>query len=239
MESESRYSKTGCGSVVGGVGGSHTANQSKRTELLRTALASQKRPRLVFAFDATASREPAWHAAKQVTDSLFTALPGAVDVALAVHGGGNVHTFTDFSSDVSVFRDKAASVRCQAGETALIPLMDQVLQHTGIKVLLYIGDCFEECTDAAFSLADSMRSRGIRGLFFHDASTGDFESQAIFEEIARRTGGACFDFHHSELRPFRELLDAVVVFATGGVPLLEQKKDQFPGATRLLPYLKS
>ena len=35
------------------------------------------RPRLVFAVDATASREPAWAAARQVTDALVKALPGA------------------------------------------------------------------------------------------------------------------------------------------------------------------
>ena len=52
------------------------------------------RPRLVFAVDATASREPAWAAARQVTDALVKALPGALDVALAVHGGSRVHTFT-------------------------------------------------------------------------------------------------------------------------------------------------
>ena len=48
------------------------------------------RPRLVFAVDATASREPAWAAARQVTDALVQALPGELDVALAVHGDSEV-----------------------------------------------------------------------------------------------------------------------------------------------------
>src|SRR5436189_116280 len=48
------------------------------------------RPRLVFAVDATASREPAWAAARQVTDALVKALPGELDIALAVHGGSRV-----------------------------------------------------------------------------------------------------------------------------------------------------
>ena len=43
--------------------------------------------RLVFAVDATASRSAAWEAAKELTDALFQALPGTLDVALAVHGG--------------------------------------------------------------------------------------------------------------------------------------------------------
>ena len=36
------------------------------------------RPRLVFAVDATASREPAWAAARGVTDALVKALPGEI-----------------------------------------------------------------------------------------------------------------------------------------------------------------
>ena len=44
------------------------------------------RPRLVFAVDATASREPAWAAARQVTDALVKALPGALDVGLLGFG---------------------------------------------------------------------------------------------------------------------------------------------------------
>ena len=57
------------------------------------------RPRLVFAFDATASREPAWETARQVTDALVRALPGELDVALAVHGGSRLHTFTEFTAE--------------------------------------------------------------------------------------------------------------------------------------------
>ena len=45
------------------------------------------RKRLVFAFDATASRSEAWDAAKGLTDTLLGTLPGQLDVALAVHGG--------------------------------------------------------------------------------------------------------------------------------------------------------
>ncbi len=50
-------------------------------------IGTPSRPRLVFAVDATASREPAWAAARQVTDVLVKALPGELDVAVAVHGG--------------------------------------------------------------------------------------------------------------------------------------------------------
>ena len=68
------------------------------------------RPCLVFAVDSTASREPAWAAARQVTDALVKALPGVLDVALAVHGDSRVHTFTAFTSDAKTLRNRAAGV---------------------------------------------------------------------------------------------------------------------------------
>lgn len=59
--------------------------------LVAAALAPrQTRPRLVFAVDATASREPAWEAARATTDALFAAAPGELDVALAAHGGSRI-----------------------------------------------------------------------------------------------------------------------------------------------------
>ena len=210
----------------------------RRADLLATAITPQQRPRLVFAFDATASREPAWDAARQVTDALFSALPGQLDVALAVHGGGLVHTFTEFSSDARVFRDQAAAVTCRAGSTALISVMEQVRAHAGVKVLLYIGDCFEEVPSAAFEQAEALRLRGVRAILFHDAVTGNQQARLVFEEIARRTGGACLDFHGANPGDLRDILEAVAVLAYGGVKMLEQKRQQLPGAHRLLLSLK-
>jgi hypothetical protein len=46
-----------------------------------------------------------------VTDALVKALPGALDVAQAVHDGSRVHTFT---SDAKTLHDRAAGVACQA-----------------------------------------------------------------------------------------------------------------------------
>ena len=82
---------------------------------------SVERARLVLAVDATASRAPAWQASQRVMGGLFTALPGELDVALAVHGGGRVHTFTGFTSNMDGLRKQTARVRIRAGHTALLP----------------------------------------------------------------------------------------------------------------------
>lgn len=105
-------------------------------------------------------------------------------------------------------------------------------------MLLYIGDCFEEAPAVAFEQADALRLRGVRAIFFHDASTGGQKAKDVFEEIARRTGGACLDFYEAKPGDLREILEAVAVLAYGGVKLLEQKKGLLPGECHLLSYLR-
>lgn len=204
---------------------------------LRAAAVSERRPRLVFGIDATASREPAWEAAKKITDSLFTTLPGELDVALAVHGGGVVSMFSAFSSDVQRFRDLAAGVSCRAGHTQLVPLMQRTREHPDVKVFLYIGDCFEESEEEAYEAADALKARGIRAVMLHDASSGDMAARRVFEEIAKRTGGVCLDFYGGDRQAMKNIFEAVAVLAVGGIKLLQQRRSQLPGAAKLLPYL--
>jgi len=200
----------------------------------RAAPLAERRPRLVFGVDATASREPAWDSARRITDRMFDAIPGALDVALAVHGGNSVHTFTEFSADVDQFRAKAAAVRCQAGETQLCELMQRTLDAGGVRVMSYIGDAFEESAELALAMADRFKLRGIKVVILADDANED--TLAVFREIAGRTGGALLDFRAGELELMGEVLDAVATLAIGGRKLLAAKHT--PGARLLLSGIK-
>ena len=202
--------------------------------------APPKRPRLVFAFDATASREPAWATARQVTDALVRALPGELDVALAVHGGSRLHTFTDFSSDARTLRDRAAGITCIPGFTRMLPILSASLKRAGVKVVVYIGDVFEESLGTGRKLADAMAERGIKLIVLHDTSDFTARNHAeIFNDLARRTGGCVLPFDASAPDKLRELLAALAVFAVGGTALLRQKRDEMPGAIVLLTHLEN
>lgn len=203
------------------------------------AATEARRPRLVFAIDATGSRQATWDNAKKIIDSMFTALPGEVDIALAVHSGNEVSKFTDFSSDVARFRHEAKSVLCKPGRTQLCEVMQKALENTGIKVFIYVGDAFEESDAAAYELGDEFKARGIRAIMMHDESSqANPAARTVFEEIARRTGGVCCDFRSADLGGMKDILQAVAVLAAGGIKLLEQKRAQLPGAAKLLPFLK-
>ena len=202
-------------------------------DLVAAALSSG-RPRLVLAIDATASREPCWSAARQVTDSLFSAIPGGLDVALAVHGGSNVHTFTEFSSDPNALRDKAATIECYCGETRLVPILERA-RDTRAKVIVYIGDVYEESHSDLVEAAGALRLRGTKVIVLHDTSGGvDPQSKRAFTELADRTQGAVLPFDPSSINKLKEILEAIAILAIGGIKLLESKAGQLPGARLLL-----
>ncbi len=196
------------------------------------------RPRLVFAVDATASREPAWAAARQVTDALVRALPGELDVALAVHGGSRVHTFTAFTNDATTLRDRAAGVSCEAGLTRMLPILSASLKQPAVRVVVYIGDVFEESLFQGRKLADAMGRQGTRLIVLHDTSDHVAARNAeLFWDLAKRTGGCVLPFDASASGRLRDLLSAVAVYAVGGEKLLRARQHALPGAVMLLDHL--
>lgn len=200
--------------------------------------AMPRRPRLIFGFDATASREPAWATARQVTDALVRALPGELDVALAVHGGSRLHTFTDFTAEPDALRDRAASITCIAGHTQLLPILARALPSPGVRVVTYIGDVFEESLARGRKLADEMGRRGIRLIVLHDTADWNARRDAeLFLDLARRTGGCVLPFDASAPDRLREFLAAIAVLAVGGTALLREKRRELPGAVLLLQHL--
>ncbi len=194
-----------------------------------------RRPRLVFAVDATASREATWRSAQTITSRMFGVIPDALDVALAVHGGGEVHTFTGFSAEVGEFAKRAAAVTCQSGTTRLCDIMIQTLGAGGVRVMSYIGDAFEEDVDEVLDLADRFRLRGIQAVMLADGAEDD--TLAVFQRIAERTGGAVLDFRSGGLDLMGELLAGVASLAIGGRKLLEAQSTS--GAQLLLRHLSA
>jgi len=146
----------------------HPAALTATEQAARSSADVPTRPRLVFGFDATASREPAWATARQATDALVRALPGQLDVALAVHGGSRLHTVTAFTADSNTLRDRAAGITCMAGSTRMLPILSRALTWPGVRVVTYIGDVFEESPARGRKHAVEVGGRGMPLLVLHD-----------------------------------------------------------------------
>lgn len=196
------------------------------------------RSKLVFALDLTASREAAQQTAIPLTDALLAALPDELDVALAAHGGAKVHTFTAFTSNATTLRDRAAGLRCLAGETCMLPILARVLKIKSVSTVVYIGDTFEESGRQGRKYADALKAHGTRLIILHDHWPGKFSNEkGIFAEMAARSGGAVLPFDASSLPKLKELLSAIAVLAVGDVTALAAKEETMPGARLLLEGL--
>jgi hypothetical protein len=212
-------------------------------ETLAKALAPSGRPRLLFAMDATASREPSWQLAQTITGAMFAAVPGALDVALAYHGGGRLKEVTPFAADTRAFLDKVHTVQCEAGGTALTALLEAATTIARLKALIYVGDCFEEDPAVAGALAQQLRLKGVRVFVFHDTTSQqqgyDVDgARAVFAQLAAVTSGVLLPFDADALDQVKALLEAIAVYAVGGLKLLAARQRALPAARLLLDQLR-
>ena len=105
--------------------------------------------RLIFALDATASREPTWDLASQVQGEMFleAARLGGLEVQLVFYRGFAECKSTGWVRDGQELVRLMRAVRCVAGRTQL----HRVLRHAAaearrrpVQALVFVGDCMEE-----------------------------------------------------------------------------------------------
>lgn len=207
---------------------------SKRVDQSKIAAALKKEPpKLLFSMDATQSREATWDIAQDLTRTMFDQMPGGLKIALAYHGGGRLKEVSEFRTDLEYFKRKVAEVRCDAGQTALCPILEKATQENGLSALIYIGDAYEE--GEYRTLARDLKLKKVPCFFFLEGN--DPAAKRAFSEIAEITGGAVFPFEMTSLGKAKDRLDAIAAFAAGGTQLLKEKAASLPAASELLKLL--
>jgi hypothetical protein len=196
------------------------------------------RASLIFALDATASRQPTWDAASHLQGAMFNevAAIGTLDVqAVYFRGTSNVDAECKASGwmrDPVQLAKFMTGVTCRAGLTQITRVLDHTLRESDkrkIGALVYIGDCVEEPRDHLIPLARRLADRNIPIFIFHEGR--DVEAEMIFRELAQITRGAYSQFDQNSAKQLAELLKAVAAFAVGGVAALEKQRSD---AARLL-----
>lgn len=195
------------------------------------------RGRLIFALDATASREPSWDRACTVQGQMFLEADrlGGLDVQLAFYRGFDECKASRWVSDARALVDLMTRVRCRAGRTQLARILRHAANEAGkrrVQALVFIGDCMEESLDEIAHRAGELGLLGVRAFMFHEGA--DPEAERAFKEVARLTGGAYCRFDQGSARELRELLGAVATFAAGGSPALADLRRHASPGVRLL-----
>lgn len=198
--------------------------------------------RILFALDATASRERSWDHASHIQNEMFIAADklGGLQLKLCYFRGFNDFYASEWLSSSSQLQTIMANVRCMAGHTQIAKVLHQALQNTRtqkIDAVILIGDCCEESIDHLCGLAGELGLLTTPVFVFQEGN--ELRSKRTFKEIARLSGGAYHSFDGRSADLLKQLLTAVAIYASGGKKALEQQSHVDSSVTRhLLQQLK-
>lgn len=189
-----------------------------------------RKGRLIFSLDATASREPTWDHASHLQAEMFreTASLGGLEIQLCYYRGfGEFHVSPWLRSTDQLLR-QMTGVHCLAGHTQINKLLKHAIQEAQsaannddqkISAVVFIGDCVEEDIDQLGHSAGKLGLMGIPVFIFHEGR--DPIAAEAFQNIARLSGGAYCPFDAGSAMQLRDLLGAVAVYVAGGHRALE------------------
>jgi hypothetical protein len=203
--------------------------EGKRLQRLETAAIG----RLIFAIDATASRQPTWDMACELQAQMFAAVNG-LSLQLVYYRGGGECKATRWFSDSHALSDAMRTILCRTGTTQIGRVLKHAQkEHTKQPVagLVFVGDCMEENHE---QLCSTARDLALPCFMFQEGD--DPVASRTFAEIARLTKGAHCTFNAGAAQELVELLRAVAVYATGGLQALSGSGNA--GAVKLLQQLK-
>lgn len=178
-----------------------------------------QRGRLMFAMDATASREPTWDRACHIQGEMFseTSALGGLEVQLVFFRGfGECKASPWVDSSEQLVR-RMTAVRCLGGRTQIAKVLKHAIRETKsrkVNALVLVGDAMEEDVDAVCHLAGELGVLGVPIFVFHEGF--DTVAAKAFRQFAKLTGGAYCSFNASSASQLRDLLAAVAVYAAGG-----------------------
>lgn len=180
---------------------------------------SARRGRLIFAVDATASRQPAWDTACHLQSEMFTATRdlGGLAVQLAYWRGYMEFAATPFLTDTAELARRMAGVTVMGGQTQVLRVLEHALRETKaerVNALVLVGDALEEAVDPICHLAGQLGLHGTPIFCFQEGN--DRVAEQGFRQIAKLSGGAWAPFDAASAEALRALLRAVAVFAAGG-----------------------
>jgi len=207
-----------------------------------TAKAAGSRGRLIFALDATASRQAAWDPAMHIQAEMFkeTAALGGLDIQLVYYRGFAECKASKWHDEAGGLLRAMTRVFCLAGKTQIGRVLKHAMAETKarrVNALVFVGDAMEEDIDALGHLAGELGLLGLPCFLFHEGQ--DPIARRAFEQIARLSGGACCSFDAASAQQLRDLLSAVAVYAAGGRQALADFSQRRGGATlRLTQQLR-
>ncbi|MGR6035239.1 MAG: VWA domain-containing protein [Candidatus Nitrosoglobus sp.] len=198
--------------------------------------------RLIFAMDATASREPTWDRACHLQAQMFqeTAALGRLEIQLCHYRGFKEFSASPWLRHSDALLAQMIAVTCLGGYTQI----EKVLLHTRaeaqrqkVNALVFVGDCMEESVDRLCHIAGKLGILSVPAFVFQEGY--DPVAEHTFRQIAKLTQGAYCRFDGNSAVQLRDLLSAVAIYTTGGRHALENFSQRQGGvALQLIHQIK-
>ena len=197
------------------------------------------RGRLIFAMDATASREPTWDRASHIQGEMFqeTAALGGLEIQLVYYRGFGQCRASPWVTGSGELLKRMTGVFCLAGLTQIRKVLSHAIKETKkqkVDALVFVVDCLEEDLDKLGHLAGKLGLLGVPCFMFQEG--GDPVAAKAFQQIARLSGGAYCPFDAASPQQLKDLLSAVAVYAAGGRPALDDYSSRQGGVVRQLTH---
>ena len=213
-----------------------------KVKTLGPAAKAGPRGRLIFALDATMSRQPTWDTACRLQADMFreAASVGGLDIQLVYYRGLSECRASPWIAEPERLGALMSRIDCRGGQTQIGKVLTHARRESeGAKVgaLVFVGDAMEESLDHLCSGAGDLGLRGIPAFMFQEGY--DPVCEKAFREIARLTRGAYCRFAPGAAHELAELLRAAAAYAAGGMKALADLKERHnAGAVRLLEQLR-
>lgn len=226
-----------------------TAAPSGRAEIesflqsAREVAASGPQPgagRLIFAMDATMSRQPTWDMACTLQGQMFEAAAslGGLGVQLVYFRGFNECRASGWVGDPRRLTALMSRIDCRGGHTQIGRVLSHVrdeARREPVRAFVLVGDAMEENADDLCALAGELSLIGVKAFMFQEG--GDPAAASVFREIARLTGGAYARFDAGSAAQLLDLLKAAASYAAGGRAALQRLAEAEAGARGLLTQM--
>jgi hypothetical protein len=200
------------------------------------------RGRLVFALDATMSRQPLWDTACKLQGDMFreAAAIGGLDIQLVYYRGLAECGASAWVSHADRLAELMTRIDCRGGHTQIGKVLSHARSETErrkVQALVFVGDAMEEKIDDLCRAAGELGLLGVPAFMFQEGY--DAIAEQAFREIARLTKGAYCRFDPGAAAQLGELLRAVAAYAAGGMKALaDLSARREPGAIKLIGQMK-
>ncbi len=199
--------------------------------------------RLIFALDATMSRQPTWDVACEIQSEMFSAAgkTGGLAIQLVYFRGFGECRASKWVVRSNALRDLMTGITCKGGRTQICKVLTHAKNEVtktkpGEKVsaLVFVGDAMEEAVDELAHRAGELGLLGVPAFMFQEGR--DPVTEQAFREVAKLSGGAYMRFDTGSAAELAQLLNAVAKYASGGLKAIAS--DQSKSVQGLLRQLK-